>query len=195
MSAIYFKANLLTFPLFWDPLVLAVHLLNCISSFQLKMPTYTAVIPYPRNKTLQTMLLTHWSQSHFHSWSVTLPPSSHPLSSILPMISHMYSWYNHWNPRFTLSLNTFFSRVTYLLFYLLITWLLGAFYNYLCHILEHAFASFSVCCKRYDFDKFSNNQKTFSIFCSFPLSYSYSDTICSATAHWVSLVFIKNLII
>lgn len=45
MSAIYIRANLLTFLLFLDPLVLAVHLLNCLSSFQLKMPTYTVIAP------------------------------------------------------------------------------------------------------------------------------------------------------
>lgn len=57
------------------------------------------------------------------------------------------------------------------------------FYNYLCSIVKNAFASFTVCSKWCVFDKLSNNQKTFSIFHGFPLSYSYSDTIFSATVH------------
>lgn len=182
MSAIYFRANLLTFPLFWDPLVLAVHLLNCIASFQLKMPTYTAVVPYPRKKTSQTMLLTHRSQNLFRSCSVFPHPFNYHLSSLLPTISHTYSWDNYWNPRFALSL-IILSPLMWLT--LLPTHCLAAWciYNYLFHLLEYAFASFRVCCKWYDFDKLSNNQQTFSIFCSFPLSYSYSDTICSTTVH------------
>lgn len=178
MSAIYFRANLLTFPSFGDPLFLAVHLLNCLSSFQWKMPINTLIVPWPRKKILQITLLTHLSQSH------VLYPSLHLATSVLtsplhlpcikliqPLKSQIYSEPN----------NTFSSHE--LIFYLLITWLLGAFYNYLCNTLENAFASFGACCKWYNFDELSNDQKRFSIFCSFPLSYSYSDTICSATLH------------
>lgn len=49
------------------------------------------------------------------------------------------------------------------------------------------------CAVNDDFDKLSNNQKTFSIFCSFPLSYSYRYTICCATVHTeLALFSLKN---